>query len=196
MNKNDKDLHGTFGAKMKAPVHQDYAVEADTARGLMADLRAALMPSQTARRLIDMADEQGVVTQFIRGREETAYVPEFKTVFITITPQTRATPRLALMYAGALREAEQNILGLKRLGPEADDDTWMTQHAVKNVDVIKYVCWIVRDIMELNPESTEFLDTLTTFGHNEIYKALTDGASDEDLLRLYAHQGSINIKEG
>ncbi len=191
-----KDLQGTFGAKMNAAVHQDYMADADLSRTLIVDLRTMMMPSPTAQRLIDMSDAQGITVRFMRGREETAYVPEFKTVFMTITPRTRASARLALLYAGALREAEQNILGFKRPGNEADDDSWVTQNAVKNVDVIKYMCAIAREIYELNQNTTDFLDSIAAFGHNDIYKALTDKASDEDLLRIYAQKEHIDVREG
>lgn len=191
-----KDLHGTFGSKTNPTVHQDYTADAELSRTLIADLRGLMITSVTAKRLIDMADAQGITTRFMRGREETAYVPEFKTVFMTITPRTRATARLALLYAGALREAEQNILGFKRPGTEADDDSWVTQNAVKNVDVIKYMCAIAREISELNQGNTDFLDSIAVFGHNDIYKALTDKASDEDLLRIYAQKEHINVREG
>ena len=197
MTSDDKrDLQGTFGAKTNAAVHQDYAADAALSRTLIADLRAMMIKSVTAKRLFEMSDAQGITVRFMRGREETAYVPEFKTVFMTITPHTRATARLALQYAGALREAEQNILGFRRPGLEADDDSWVTQNAVKNVDVIKYMCAIAREIYELNHDNTDFLDSIAAFGHNDIYKALIEKKSDEDLLRLYAQKEHIDVREG
>lgn len=194
MTDKDNALQGTFGAKTAAQVTPDYA--ADVA-GLVRDLRARLARSPLATRLFQMADGQGVAVRGIRGMKESAYVPENKWVFITITPHTRPTATLALRYAGALREAEQNILGFGRPGPEVrDDDDWVTQNLVKNLDIIKNICIIVRELSPESENNTEFLDSLTELGHDKIYKAFINHSDDETLIRLLAEQEKLTIKEG
>lgn len=192
----DKTLQDRFGAGTAATLPQDYTADLTTARVMLADLRKLLNGSATARRLMDVGDEQGVVVKFMRGLKETVYVPENKTIFITITPRSKATPTLALQYAGALREVEQNILGYARPGAEADDDTWVTQNAVKNLDIIRNTCIIGKELDEQNQGDGVFLDSLAILGHIEINKALINGASEDELLRLYAQQEQIEIKEG
>ncbi len=196
MPDDPQNLQNQFGAKTTAAQVQDYAADADLTRTLLADLRARLQPSATARRLMAMGDAQGVTVKFIRGREEAVYVPENKWIFMSISPRTKATTGLALQYAGALREAEQNILGYRRPGTEVDDDSWMTQNAVKNVDIIRNMCIIVKEVTEQNQLDSDFLDSLVALGHSDIYEALTNRASDEELLRLYAKKEQIEVKEG
>lgn len=193
---NDKNLQDRFGANTSATVAQDYAADADLSRTLLAELRRMLNASPTARRLMQVGDEQGVAVKFMRGREETVYVPEQKWIFVSITPRTKASARLALQYAGALREAEQNILGYTRPGAGADDDTWVTENAVKNLDIIRNMCIIVKELGQQNQQDSTFLDSLIELGHDEINKALMKGVSEEDLLRLYAKQEQLDIKEG
>jgi hypothetical protein len=190
----DNTLQDSFGAKTNAPMTPDYAVDVAP---LVRDLRALINRSPLATRLFQMADAQGVAVRGIRGVKESVYVPENKWVFITITPHTRATAILALRYAGALREAEQNILGFTRPGPEVkDDDDWVTQNLVKNLDTIKNICIIVRELGAGSESNTEFLDSLTELGHDKIYKAFINHSDDETLIRLLAEQEQLTIKEG
>ena len=196
-NGNDKTLHGAFGAKTADRVEQDYAADSELGRTLLRDLRQMLQPSAAARRLIEMGDQHGVAVRFLKGREEAVYVPENKWIFMSITTRTRPTARLALQYAGALREAEQNMMGFKR--PDMDepsDDEWLTQHVVKNVDIIKAMCQITQEISQQNQSDADFLDSLTALGHNEIYKAFVNQSSDDVLLRLYAKKEQLKIGEG
>lgn len=194
MTDDDKTLQDSFipGSADKTP--QDYQAAPDEATALITSLRRLLAGSATATRLIQMADSNGVRVRVLRGRDESVYVPEARWVFMAITPKTVATPRLALQYAGALREVEQNILGFTRPGVEADDDSWVTQNAVKNVDVIRHMCQIAQEISQQNQGDTVFLDSLTDLGHYELYKAFVNKSSDEDLLRLYAKLANIKTK--
>jgi hypothetical protein len=192
----DKTLQDRFGAGTAATVPQDYSVDDSTARVFLADLRKLLNGSAAARRLMDVGDEQGVTVRFMRGMKETVYVPENKTIFITITARSTATPTLALQYAGALREVEQNILGYARPGTGVDDDTWVTQNAVKNLDIIRNLCIIGKELDQQNQGVGVFLDTLVSLGYGDINQALMNGASEDQLLRLYAQQEQIEIKEG
>lgn len=189
-------LQDTFGDKTAGKVAQNYQADAELGSTLIRDLRELLQTSPSARRLLQMADEQGINVKFMRGREETVYVPENKWVFMSVTPRTKASSRLALLYAGALREVEQNLLGFGRPGVEAGDDDWVTQNAVKNLDIIRNICIIVREISEQNQADSDFLDSLTRLGHDDIYKALMNKSSDEDLLRLYAKKEQLETKEG
>lgn len=190
------NLQDTFGDQTADRVIQDYAANPDSSTKLIDALRAKLRTSPTARRLMQMADEQRVMIKFLKGREESIYVPESKWIFVCLTPHSAPSARLALLYAGALREVEQNLLGFGRPGNDVDDDTWTTQHAIKNVDIIKNLCIIVDEIVKKDQLDTEFLDSLGQLGHNDIYKALMNQSSDEDLLRLYAKQQQLTTKKG
>ncbi len=190
------NLQDTFGDQTADRVLQDYSANPDIGTKLIDALRARLSPSSTARRLIQMADEQRVMIKFLKGREESIYVPESKCVFVCLTPRSTPSARLALLYAGALREVEQNLLGFARPGNDVDDDTWTTWHAIKNVDIIKNLCIIVDEIVKKDQSDTDFLDSLAGLGHNDIYKALINKSSDDDLLRLYAKQQQLTTKEG
>jgi hypothetical protein len=196
MNDENKTLQNKFGVNTTGTTQQDYAADADLSRTLLAELRIMLQPSATARRLMAMADQHGVTVKFLRGREEAVYVPENKWVFISLSPRTKASPTLALMYAGALREAEQNALGHVRPGQDVEPDAWMTRNVVKNVDIIRNMCIIVKEITEASQEDTRFLDSLRLLGHDDIYQALRNRATDEELLRLYAKKEQINVNEG
>jgi hypothetical protein len=191
----DQTLQNRFGAKTAVSPAPMYTADPDQARVVLNDLRRMVQGSTTARRLIAMGDDQGVVVRFMKGRDETAYVPENKTIYVVVTPHTAANARLALLYAGALREVEQNILGFARPGTAASDDQWVTENVVKNLDIIKNICQIVRE-QPPGDVMANFIDSLTRLGHDKVYKALTSGASDDDLLRIYAEQEQIEIKEG
>lgn len=193
MTIKNPDLQNSFDARADGRVQIDYTADPSA---LVADLRARLQGSALARRLIAMSDAQGVGVRGLKGPRESVYVPEHKWVFITVTPHTRANAKLALLYAGALREAEQNILGFARPGAAVDDDTWVTTNLVKNLDIIKNMCQIVQEISVLNQEDSEFLDSLTKLGHDQIYKAFVNQSSDEDLIRLLAKQEQLEIREG
>lgn len=192
----DTPLHNTFGAKTADRVEQNYAGDPQAGRELIAALRQVLAPSATAQRLFAMADQYGVTTRFLNGRYESVYVPEGKWIFVAVTPRTGPTTQMALMYAGALREAEQNLLGFGRPGTDVTDDEWVTHNIVKNVDIIKNICKIVDEIIKLNQSDIGFLDSLAALGHDELYKAFVNGASDAELQELYAKKAQVNIKEG
>lgn len=195
-NKDDpKSLQNTFGAKTADRVEQNYAADSDLVKTLLGSLRDLLNPSATARRLMDMADRQGISVKFLKGREEAAYVPENKWVFLSITTKTKANSTLALRYAGALREAEQNILGFERPGEDITNDSeWLEKNLAKNLDIIINLCTIVKEISEGNQHVPDFLDSLTTLGHDDIYKAFVNQASEEEMMRILAIREGLNIK--
>jgi hypothetical protein len=191
-----KSLQDTFEAKSSDKVEQNYAADSDLTRTLLTNLQALLQTSTTAQRLMKAAEQSGITIKFLRGQEEAAYVPENKTIFLSVTTKTKANPRLALMYIGAIREAEQNLLGFARPGQESSDDDWVTKNAVKNLDIITNMCIITKEISEQNQGTTDFLDSLASLGHDEIYEAFVNDASHEMLLRLYAEQEKLTITEG
>lgn len=193
---DQKSLHDAFGARNADKVEQNYAADADLSKTLLVELRTMMGGSPTAQQLFGMADQHGVSVKFLRGREESVYVPENKWLFMSVTPRTRATPRLALLYAGGLREAEQNILGFNRPSNESDDSGWITQNLVKNLDIILKMCIIVNEIVKQNQSASDFLDSLTALGHDDIYEAFVNNTSEEEMLRLLAKKEGLNLGEG
>ena len=178
-------LQGTFETRSDGRIDQHYGADTDTGEILITGLRALLEGSATAQRLIQMADEQGLSVQFIRGPQETVHVPETRTIFMSLTPSSRPNPRLALLYAGGLREVEQNLLGYGRPGADVkDDNEWAGTHLAKNIDIILNLCHIVRELSERTPGKPDFLDSLRALGHSEIYEGFVNGLPFEDLVKL------------
>lgn len=192
-----KDIYNQFGKRTDNKVQIDYTADSDSARDLINALRMLLTGSAAARRLMTMADTNGVQIRVLKGREDAVYVPQHKWLFMSITPKTAPTPRLALMYAGGLRETEQNILGVAR--PDArhvDGETWVTQNVVKNADILWTTAQIVDEITKSNQMDNVFLDSFIAMGHDDVYQAYINNMPDEDFIRLYAKKEQLETKEG
>ncbi len=176
-------LHDHFGSAKEPRSPQNYVRE--DGHALLNDIKALLALSETGAGLLGIAEQSGITVQLLRGREETFFVPEERQVMLMVGPRTqKATPFLALLMAGGIREAQQNLGGFKRPDPyKSPAEEQFITGAGKELDIINSLCLIMGD-MEKTPLGPQFLHSMRQLGYHDLYEAHKDGASPEDLMTL------------
>lgn len=151
------------------------------------ELIEIMRESETGQTLINGADYHNIPIHVIRSIGESAYSPDANTVYIAAGKAEKATPKQVLELTGALREAEQELLGMSAPDPTKDIMHYATIMHAKKLDAIVYMCKLVRD-MELTNSSyfSVLLDEIKNLGHIKIYRAYVNEADSQKLFDAYA----------
>jgi hypothetical protein len=99
----------------------------------------------------------------------TTYLPESHLVYIGFNRSAPVSPsRFVLMLAGILREAEQEIAGIKHPALKAPLEEHLKVSMSKHEDKVWYICTVA---CELNDQEAfteyNFLDEIRKMGHHE-----------------------------
>src|SRR5690606_38422116 len=107
-------------------------------------------------------------------------------IYIQASGKTdKADPRLILQLIKAMREADQDLLGLKAPDPSKDIMHYATVMHGKNMDAIIHVCKFVKDLINTSG-FTDFLDAIDDLGYKKVYQVYEAYGSKEEMFRAYA----------
>lgn len=129
-----------------------------------------LKQSETGLKLAKLVENPGLKLHLIKAPQETSYLPETKEIFIGI-PANRdvSIARITLLLASALREAEQELMGVKRPGLDAPVEEHFGVGMAKFSDKIAYMCQVAVELNDLESFIRyDFIDEIRKMGHAEV----------------------------
>ena len=125
--------------------------------------------SAHGQQLVDFVRINQVQVRIMSTPQPTTYLPEVKLAYVGFNRNNPVSPsRFVLMLGGVLREAQQEMAGIKHPHLHAPLQEHMKVSMAKYEDRVWYMCTIA---CELNDQSIfseyKFLDELRKMGHDE-----------------------------
>lgn len=136
-----------------------------------------LKQSETGKKLAKLVENPGLKLHLIKSPQETSYLPETKEVFIGIPVNSDVSiARITLLLAAALREAEQELMGIKHPSPDAPAEEHFGVGMAKFSDKITVMCAVAYELNKLEGfMSYHFIDEIKKMGHSEVIEIFTRG---------------------
>lgn len=184
----DKDttssgLGGAFSGKTtgsQVSYGHPYAQEIlDTAKQIIGD-------SETGKMLLKSCEMGRIPINVIKGIGHPGFSPESRIIYLQVAGKiSKADPKLILQLVKALREADQDLLGLKTPDPRKDVMEYATVMHAKNMDSIVHVCKFVKELIKTSL-FPDFLDAMDELGYKKVYQVYAENGSKEDIFKAYA----------
>ncbi len=184
MTENEQTgLGGAFGSKTKgAQISYGHPF----AREILESAKETILSTETGRSLAKSCDLGRIPINVIKGLGEPGFSPEARIIYIQASGKTnKADPKLVLQVIKAMREADQDLLGLKAPSPAKDIMEYATVMHAKNMDSIVHVCKFVKDLINTSGFK-DFLDAMDELGYKKVYKVYAENGSKEDIFKAYA----------
>ena len=176
-------LGGAFGAKTKG---SQIAYGHPYSREILDSAKEIILSTETGRSLTKSCDLGRIPINVIKGLGEPGFSPESRIIYIQASGKTnKADPKLILQIIKAMREADQDLLGLKVPDPTKDIMEYASVIHAKNMDSIVHVCKFVKDLINTSG-FTDFLDALDDLCYKKVYKVFAENGSREDIFKAYA----------
>ena len=147
-------------------------------------LEQALAESPTGSRLLRVASQQRIGIHVIPGKDSSGYIPETRSVFISLPPHLSTISAEKVLELGAyLRQAELQLLGHKNPEESMNSHDYTVAYDAKMIDSLAIMCKIAS---ELNDKGdSKFVDALIQMGHGELYKAYKKHGQGAELTDVY-----------
>lgn len=180
---NQKQLQGAFGEK--GTNVNDIAYVHPHADAILQEARAVLHESETGRSLLKLSEIYKIPVNILRGKGDSGYAPQAKVVYIQIPGKVKtAEPKTILAIVKALREAEQDTIGMTAPDPAKDMLNYAAVMHAKNLDSIVFMCKVVQELTDSSHFSGLF-DALENLGHSNVYKAYVKQSDKLGLAEAY-----------
>ncbi len=176
-------LGGAFGAKTRG---SQIGYGHPFGKEIVESARTVIRESETGRMLIKACELGRVPINVIKGLGEPGFSPESRIIYIQASGKiSKADSKLILQLVKAMREADQDLLGVRAPDPMKDIMQYATVMHGKNMDAILHVCKFVKELIN-SSLFTDFLDALDDLGYKKVYQTYADGGSKDDLYKAYA----------
>ena len=125
--------------------------------------------SPHGQQLSDFVAKEKITIKVIATPQPTTYLPESRIVYIGFNRNNPLTPsRFVIMLAGILREAQQELSGIKHPQLTAPMQEHMKVSMAKHEDKLWYMCTVSYELNSLDIFTEyKFLDELRKMGHDE-----------------------------
>ncbi len=126
--------------------------------------------SPHGQQLLDFVNKEKISIKIIPTPQPTTYLPESRLVYVGFNRNNPVSPAaFVIMLAGVLREAQQELSGIKHPHLHAPMQEHMKVSMAKQEDRLWYMCTVGWELnsLELFTEYN-FLDEIRKMGHNEI----------------------------
>jgi hypothetical protein len=129
-----------------------------------------LEQSPHGQRLAEMVTQEGIEIRIMATPRPVAYLPETRKAYIGFNRADPLSPiAFVLTLAGLLREAEQELGGIRHLPAEAPESEHLKTSLAKHEDKLWYMCTVAKELDTLEQFTKYyFLDELRKMGHDEI----------------------------
>ncbi len=184
MTENEETgLGGTFGSKTKGSQIGYGHPHSDTIRE---SAMAVISKAPTGQLLMKACKKGNIPIHIIKGNGIAGFSPQARVVYLQVSGKKEtADPVDILMLVKAMREADQDLIGLTTPDPMKDIMKYATVIHAKNLDAIVYTCKVVKELTNTSGFN-ELLDGLGKLGYGKVYKAYLKDASEEELFDAYA----------
>lgn len=153
---------------------------------ILESIMEIIKQAPTGQLLIRACQGGQIPIHVIKGNGVAGYSPQARVVYLQLTGNKQtANPVDILMCVKAMREADQDLIGLKTPDPMKDIMNYAAVMHTKNIDAIIYTCKVVKELTN-SSNYPELLDGLAKLGYGKVYKAYVDGASKEEIVDVYA----------
>lgn len=176
-------LGGTFGSKTKGSQigyghpHGDAIVNSAI---------EVIAKTQTGQLLMKACRKGGIPIHVIKGNGTSGFSAQARVVYLQAPgKKEKADPEDIIMLIKAMREADQELIGLTAPDPLKDIMKYATVMHTKNLDAIIFTCKVVKELTNTSGFK-DFLDGMAKLGYGKVYKAYIKDASDEELFDAYA----------
>ncbi len=176
-------LGSAFGSKTKgSQINYGHP----NGKEIIESAKEILQSAETGRNLMKSCEMGRIPINVIKGLGEPGFSPESRIIYIQATGKVaKADSKLVLQLVKALREADQELIGMRAPDPSKDIMHYATVMHAKNMDSIMYVCKFVKDMVN-NSLFTDFLDALDLLGYKKVYKVYAENGSTEEIFKAYA----------
>ncbi len=148
--------------------------------------KKTISETETGRMLLKSCEMGRIPINVIKGIGYPGFSPESRVIYLQVSGKaTKAEPKLILQLIKALREADQDLLGVKTPDPRKDVMEYATVMHAKNMDSIVHVCKFVKDLIKTSL-FPDFLDAMDELGYKKVYKAYEANGSKEEIFKAYA----------
>lgn len=184
MTENEQTgLGGSFGAKTKGA---QIAYGHPFAREILESAKESIKSTETGRMLMKSCEMGRIPVNVIKGLGEPGFSPEARIIYVQAAGKTaKADCKLILQVVKAMREADQDLLGLKAPDPTKDIMHYATVMHGKNMDSIIHVCKFVKELTN-SSLFNDFLDALDDLGYKKVYQVYAKDGSKEEMFKAYA----------
>ena len=176
-------LQGAFGAGQTQAAAIDYTHP--QAEKLRHAAETMLERSPTGLKLVRAAYQNNIAIHVLRHKSGQGFSPENRTAYIGIPSEINTITAAHILELGAaLRQAQQQMTGSPTPTPDMDPVTYEAQYHGKMLDIIVTMCKIAQELEAVGAGS-DFVDSLTSFGHGNIYEALISKGPGDHLMDIY-----------
>lgn len=127
--------------------------------------------SAHGQQLTDFVSVNQISVKVMSTPQPVSYLPETKSVFVGFNRNNPVSPaRFVLMLGGILREAQQEMAGIKHPHLQAPMQEHMKVSMAKHEDKVWYMCTIACELNDLDAfKDYQFTDELKKMGHAETF---------------------------
>ncbi|MEM8833110.1 MAG: hypothetical protein AAGB32_01090 [Pseudomonadota bacterium] len=183
-NSSGYKLQGAFGDKGTQVNSIGYGHP--HAEDIIKEAKEIIAESSTGKLLIKVHNVHNIPIQVIKGTGDSGFNTDSRIIYLQAPGKTkRAEPKLVLQLIKALREADQDIMGVKAPNPEEDLMAYATVIHGKNLDSIIHICKVVKELTNSSSFSI-LLEGIADLGYSKFYKAYINDATKDELFDVYA----------
>lgn len=182
-DKEQTGLGGAFGAKTKGSQIGYGHPYSDTIRE---SAMAVISQAPTGKLLMKACHKGNIPIHIIKGNGVAGFSPQARVVYLQMAGKKEYADSVdILMLIKAMREADQELIGLTTPDPMKDLMKYATVMHTKNLDAIIYTCKVVKELTSSSVYK-DLLDGLAKLGYGKVYSAYLKDASEEELFDAYA----------
>ncbi len=176
-------LGSTFGSKTKG---SQISYGHPYSQSIIDSALDVIGQTETGQVLIRACKKGGIPIHVIKGTGQSGYSAQARIIYLQVSgKKEKADSDDILSLIKAMREADQELIGLTAPDPMKDIMKYATVMHTKNLDSIVYVCKVVKELTN-SSILTDLLDGLGKLGYGNVYKAYLKNASEEELFDAYA----------
>lgn len=179
-----KKLQGAFGdrgtnvnAIAYGHPHADKIIE---------EAREIISESKTGAKLLRVLNQHMVPFQIMKGSGESGFSPDMMSITLLVPGKvSKATGPFIIDFIRAMRDAAQELGGMKTPDPSKDLLHYAAFIHARNVDSLNEACKIVKELTN-SSHFPVLLDSLKRLGFNSFYNAYLEGKPIDELYDYYA----------
>lgn len=176
-------LGGAFGSKTKG---SQIGYGHPYSETILESAMAVISQAPTGQLLMKACRKGNIPIHVIKGNGIAGFSPQARVVYLQVAGKKETAEAVdILMLIKALREADQELMGLTTPDPLKDLMKYATVMHTKNLDAIIHTCKVVKELTNSSVYK-DLLDGMGKLGYGKVYSAYLKDASKEELFDAYA----------
>jgi len=156
------------------------------AHKIVEDALEIIKESETGAHLTKINTVKNIPIHVIKGMGASGFNPQANVIYLQVSGKTdKAEPNIVLELIKGLREADQQLIGYVAPDPTKDITEYAAVMHAKALDSIVYICKVVKELTN-SSYFPVLIDEMKKLGHDSLYKAYVNEASEQELYDVYA----------